>query len=183
MNTNEMIESLRGSSSEVEEKFGAFNEEQLNWKPSADEWSVGQCLDHLVVTGKEYFPIIEGALAGKHNSTIWEKLPLLPTLGGNFILNAVQPENTRKNSAPGVFKPSSSDIPADVIQKLVATNDELIEWFQKTDGLETDKMVVASPISKMFTYKLATAMEIVVVHERRHILQAQRVVEAEGFPK
>ena len=61
-------------------------------------------------------------------------------------------------------------------------NETLIDNLAKTEGMETSKMVVTSPISKMFTYKLSTASEIVVVHERRHLDQAERVTSSQGFP-
>jgi len=45
--------------------FGRLTPTQLNWKPSAERWSVAQCFDHLLTSNKGYLPIIDSILAGK----------------------------------------------------------------------------------------------------------------------
>ena len=32
--------------------LGDLSELQFNWQPGADRWSIAQCMDHLVVTGR-----------------------------------------------------------------------------------------------------------------------------------
>jgi hypothetical protein len=44
---------------ETRARFGRLSAQQLNWKPGADQWSVAQCFDHLVVTSGAYFPILD----------------------------------------------------------------------------------------------------------------------------
>ncbi len=34
------------------EQFSGLSENQINWKPSEEKWSIGECIDHLVVTHK-----------------------------------------------------------------------------------------------------------------------------------
>ena len=45
--------------------FGDLTAQQLNWKPSADQWSVAQCFDHLVTANESFFPIFERVLSGE----------------------------------------------------------------------------------------------------------------------
>ena len=40
-------------------------EEQLNWQPAPDSWSVGQCLEHLCITNEAYLPAISQAVNQK----------------------------------------------------------------------------------------------------------------------
>ena len=52
----------------AEETTRAFNQlsaEQINWKPSEAEWSVGQCFDHLIISNHPYFRIIEEVRQGR----------------------------------------------------------------------------------------------------------------------
>jgi hypothetical protein len=35
-------------------QFSGFSETQINWKPSEEKWSIGECIEHLVVTHKLY---------------------------------------------------------------------------------------------------------------------------------
>ena len=51
--------------------FGDLTAQQLNWKPSADQWSVGQCFDHLVTANEAFFPIFEKVPGGEKKNTFW----------------------------------------------------------------------------------------------------------------
>src|SRR5262249_33934007 len=42
--------------------FGHLKLEQLNWKPSADSWSVSQCLEHLISSNQAYDPVLDRIL-------------------------------------------------------------------------------------------------------------------------
>ena len=180
---NRQAEKLAVLSVEVKEKFGGLSSEQLNWKPNADSWSVGQCLDHLVVTNKQEIPAIKGGLAGEHNQSIWERLPLLSAVTGKFIVKAVDPENTRKNKAPKTFQPSQSDIGTDIVDEYLKTSEKVQELIKESEGVPTRRMVITSPIARVATYSIHDALKIVVLHDHRHFNQALRVMESEGFPK
>ena len=48
---------------ETKRVFGRLSAEQINWKPSEREWSIGQCFDHLIISNRPYVPIFEEILA------------------------------------------------------------------------------------------------------------------------
>jgi hypothetical protein len=39
-----------------------LTETQLNWQPSAEQWSIAQCLDHLTVATNEFEKYFEPAI-------------------------------------------------------------------------------------------------------------------------
>ena len=43
-----VIDEITDIGQKVEFTFGHLSAEQINWKPSADSWSVGQCFEHLI---------------------------------------------------------------------------------------------------------------------------------------
>ncbi len=55
-------------------RFGGLTTDQLNWKPSVEQWSVAQCYDHLVTANTAYFPTFETISSGEKVSTFWERL-------------------------------------------------------------------------------------------------------------
>jgi len=61
---------------ETERMFGHLSGEQLNWKPGPEEWSVGQCFDHVVISNRPYEPIVEEILAGRRRRRFRERVPL-----------------------------------------------------------------------------------------------------------
>jgi DinB superfamily len=160
--------------------FGQLTVSQLNWKPSADRWSVAQCFDHLLTTNKGYIPIIKSVLAGKKR-TLWERMPVLPGLGGKLLIKSLDPASTRKLKAPKSFQPAQSDISGSVINDFIDQQAKIVEAMKATEHLDLERLVITSPVSAAITYSLMDAYRIVVVHERRHFQQAKRVTEESAF--
>jgi hypothetical protein len=162
--------------------FGQLTPAQLNWKPSPERWSVAQCFDHLITSNKGYFPIIDAVLAGRKQS-FWERMPLVPGLGGKLLIKSLDPASPRKLKAPKSFQPAESDIDASVIDDFVAQQTKIVEKMQETRQLDLEKIVITSPALAAITYSLMDAYRIIVVHEHRHFQQAKRVTEEAAFPK
>ena len=166
---------------EAKSTFGKLTPAQLNWKPSAERWSVAQCFDHLLTTNKGYFPPIEGVLAGI-KPTFWQRMPIIPGLAAKLLIKSLDPKSTRKIKAPGKFQPAQSDISASVIDDFVEQQGKIVEKMKATKHLDLEKIIITSPVAAAVTYSLMDAYRIIVVHERRHFEQARRVTEEAAFP-
>jgi DinB superfamily len=177
-----LVKELQTVAEDARKVFGGLSAAQLNWKPSAEQWSVGQCLDHLIVTNRCFFPDMERVASGKYRSSLWGRVSPLSGFFARFILKALDPEKGRKTKAPRVFEPSKSDVAADVIERFEAHQAELSTRMRATAGADLRGLKVTSPVSPVATYSLLDAYRIVVAHERKHFEQARRVTRAEGFP-
>jgi DinB family protein len=166
---------------EAKDTFGRLTPAQLNWKPSAERWSVAQCFDHLLSANKGYLPEIDNVLAGKKRR-FWERMPVLPGLMGKFLIKAVDPASTRKVKAPKVFQPAQSDISGSVIDDFVAQQATIIEKMKATAHLDLERIIITSPVAPVVVYSLMDTYRVIVVHNRRHFEQARRVTEESGFP-
>jgi hypothetical protein len=176
-----VIDAANNVASEARSTFGHLTPSQLNWKPSAERWSVAQCFDHLMTTNKGFFPAIDSALAGKKR-TLWESVPVLPGLMGKMVIKAVEPKSIRKFKARKKFDPAQSDITGSIINDFVDHQAEVIAKMKATQHLDLEKIVITSPIAAVMTYSLMDAYRIIVIHEERHFEQAKRVIEETGFP-
>jgi hypothetical protein len=176
-----LISAAHNIADETRTTFGRLSAEQLNWKPSAERWSVAQCFDHLLTSNKGYFPVIDSVLAGKKR-TLWESVPALPGLMGKLLIKSLDPASTRKIKAPQKFQPAQSNISATVVDDLVAQQSQIVEKMKATAHLDLDQIVITSPVAAVVTYSLLDAYRIIVVHEARHFQQAKRVTEESNFP-
>ena len=164
---------------DVRESFAGLTLTQLNWKPALDNWSVGQCFEHLNAAGSGMVRAIEAKTDGTSPPTFYERLPLLPQIFGRVISNAVSPEGQRKIKAPKIFEPTQSDVDDGVVASFLE--------FQPTIAAAMERcsdpgVIMASPAAAFITYSLLDAFTIVVRHEQRHVLQAKRVMEHTDFP-
>jgi len=176
-----VIDAANNVANEARSTFGHLTPSQLNWKPSAERWSVAQCFDHLLTSNKGYLPIIDNVLAG-YKRTFWQSMPVLPGLMGKLLVKSMDPASTRKVKAPKRFQPAQSEISASVINDFVAQQKQMIDKMKATEHLDLEKIVITSPVAGVVIYSLMDAYRLIVVHEQRHFQQAKRVTEEPGFP-
>ena len=176
-----LLEELKAVADDAQKVFGGLTPAQLNWKPSAEQWSVGQCFEHLIKTNRALFPVLEAAARGDRQSGLWERVSPLSGFFGRLVLRSLA--SKRKFPAPSALKPSSSGVDAEVIEQFVGHQGELADLVRANEGTDLRGTIVTSAISPFVTYSMLDACRIAVAHERRHFAQARRVTEAEGFPR
>jgi hypothetical protein len=178
-----LIKEARAIAVDAEKRFGELNAAQLNWQPNAESWSVGTCFDHLIKTNSEMCGAAESHIKGTHKATIWERLPFGHKFFGNFVIKATLPENPKKVKSPKVFAPTASDVRGDVVKRFVESHKRVVETLEASREIDSAKIIVTSPVAKFVTYSLLDAYTIIVQHELRHLKQAERVMQSEGFPQ
>ena len=167
---------------ETKRRFGHLSAEQINWKPGGDEWSIGQCFDHLIISNRPFLTIIEEIGQGRRRRRAWERVPLLPRVFGKLLIRTLRPDTGRKVKAPRALNPSTSQIPAAIITSFVEQQDLLLQRMEATGGLELERITITSPVARLITYSLMDAYRLIVVHEQNHFVQASRLLQWPGFP-
>lgn len=155
---------------------------QLNWKPAPESWSIGQCMDHLVVSDSLYFPTLEKIADGSFRMNTWEKINPFSHFLGRVLVNQMTEKVTKKVKAPKVFVPSSSQLDPGIMDRFYKHLDTLLDYVSGFKRTDLDKTHITSPVSKVVTYSLRDALTILVNHEHRHVNQAMRVKDAKDFP-
>jgi hypothetical protein len=179
---NNLIDQAGTIADDASRVFGNLSSQQLNWKPSPERWSVAQCFDHLITANKSYFPAIDRVLEGQRNTSVWERMPLFPSVWGKLLIKSLDPASTRKLKAPKSFAPAQSDVSGTIIEDFVEQQKKVIEQMKATAHLDLEKIIITSPALSVITYSLMDAYRIIVVHEQRHFQQARRVMDETAFP-
>jgi hypothetical protein len=164
-------------------RFDALTAQQLNWKPSAQAWSVAQCLDHLMVINREYYPTFDRVLEDRYPRSLLHRLPGAPAFFGRLMVKSLSPGSTRKLKAPGTAQPSSSTLDANIVERFVDHQRDLLARMKRLEAKDPERLVITSPFARAIVYSLLDAFRLIVAHERRHFAQAERVVATEGFPR
>jgi hypothetical protein len=181
-NLSEVIAEAEQLRRRVTASFSTLSSEQINWKPSEGQWSIAQCLEHLILLNEPYFPKIERILAGEYRPSLWERMPLLPTYFSRVVLAAVEPGGKQRFKARPSFVPRSSPIDTGIVARFSAHQADLIRLMNASAKLPIDKIIITSVVSPFVTYSLWDAYRILVAHEQRHLEQAEGVKRAQGFP-
>lgn len=177
----DLTSKLQVISEDARASFGQLSSDQLNWKPSEKGWSVAQCLEHLILTNSEFFGEMDQIIAGTRKNSFFENYSPFSGMFGRFLIKAVT-EGSRPAKAPSQRIVPPSDVPADIVDKYCDHQAEMVEKVSKTGDVDWQKTIVTSPFLAVFTYSLADAYVVLVEHSKRHINQAKRVTQEDGFP-
>ena len=162
-----------------------LSEAQLNWKPSPEQWSIAQCLEHLVVATKgfeKYFTAGVGTCA-KEPARSPGTPKYKPSLVGGWLAKQVSPEAARKLPAPKIFRPGNSSDIQRSLESFLDEQDRFLDFVQRSEGIDYNKTRLRSPVTPLMRYSLADAFVITVLHGERHLGQARRVREMPQFPR
>lgn len=182
MNMIEAASEYESVKEQVLAEFASLSEPQLNWKPSESSWSVGQCLDHLILSKRFFMPDLDRVSCGDRVNSFWEEWSPLRALSTKLYLSYMR-SNKTKVKVPSKEIVPPSRIPADIVERFVRQQDEIISKIAGIPEEVARRTTLSSPFLKAFTYRLADGLLILAEHDRRHIRQALRVIGTEGFPK
>ena len=163
-------------------QFSGLSEAQINWKPSEEKWSIGECIDHLVVTHKLYNSKIkehqrlfedfgEGSFKFKH------------TFSGRMILKYVDPNSTTRSKTFKVFKPTMRQINTNIIRSFCEEVESMISFAEKLHGVDLRKIKISSPLTKLLRMNVGDVLLINLYHDKRHLNQAEKILNETNFPK
>jgi hypothetical protein len=177
---------FEASKTEARGLVAGLSHAQFNYRPAPDRWSVAECLVHLNTVAK-VFPAIDRTIAAAQARGWTSAGPFRYGWVANWMVRTFEPPVRRRFRAPKMFRPApppAAGYPAsDVLAEYVAVRDQLLERVRRANGLDLRRAVVVSPANRLVRMSLGAYLAFLAAHDRRHLWQAQRVREAEGFPE
>ena len=178
-----LMESAAGAESGVSDLVAPLTREQIFWKPAPERWSIAQCLDHLMVTGDQYYPRTRVAIDEARSRGLLSSAPYAPSFIGKRFLGAVGPVIRFRIKARPIFDPAPVPRPT-VVDDFFMHRGTLLELIRDADGVDLRRGgTISSPLTRLLRFSIGECLEMLVVHEHRHLEQARRVVAEPGFPR
>jgi hypothetical protein len=178
--TTRLLSELNASDQRAVTLAQPLNLEQLNWKPGPGQWSIGQCLEHLAVSNEVYGAAITEALAAAPQGSASEIHP--GWFARYFIREYVAPaEKPRRHKAPPKIA-VTKDVDANILQRFLDTNRATRRLVDRATGVDVNRVRFKNPFVFWVRFTVGAGLEIMSKHEQRHLLQAERVRNAPGFP-
>ncbi|MEO8482019.1 MAG: DinB family protein [Acidobacteriota bacterium] len=173
---------LEAADQRAEQLARGLTYEQLNWTPAPGAWSVGQCLQHLLIANQVYLQPISKALDGRPPSPVNEVR--LGWFSSWFIRTYIAPSSSGARSpAPKKIRPAQDDVDLSVLDAFLASNLAARELIFRAGHYDVNRIRFKNPLVPLVRFTVGTGLEIVSNHERRHLLQAERVRESPAFPR
>lgn len=162
--------------------FSHLSENQLNWKSSSENWSVGECINHLLTTNEQYLAKIEKIInlfpSGSEKDYLYSQ-----SFMGKMITKAVDPSNIKQFKTFKVFLPDKSTVRKTIVKDYVNSSKKFIEHINKIRYLDLKKIKLSSPVNILIRLNLGDVLIVIPKHDERHLNQANKLMKMEYFPK
>lgn len=169
--------------SEADALIAPLTEEQFNWEPKPGAWSVAQCIEHLNITARLYLPRLDEGIADAIRGGLYGEGPYQHDLIGRMFIRVMEPPATFKVKAPVSFRPGPRRSRSEIMAAFRAYQVQFVDRLRQANGLDLRRAKVHSPASTWIKMSLGAGFALMAAHERRHLWQARRVTQSEGFPK
>lgn len=149
----------------------------LNYKTTSQSWSALECLEHLNLYGRFYLPEI----AKRINETPSRKETYFKSGWlGNYFANSLLPkEELNKMSTFKNMNPLNSKLDRTVINDFLNQQIQILELLDKSKDVSLNKTKTSISISSWIKLKLGDTFRVVIYHNQRHMMQAEKALN--GF--
>jgi len=172
-----IIQDLEAAQDRLDRLADTTHSRTFSTRPEADSWSPAECIAHLNLSSRAILPVLRAGIAAaraRQGRTSHYRRDVI----GWVISHLVASSSAVKLKAAADFVPARDhDMPA-LLREFAALQGELADCVRQAEGLPIDRVMVTSPFDQRVSYNLYAALTLVARHQHRHLLQAERAVEA-----
>lgn len=180
------LEAIAQDAAAVAQRFAALEarvrDEHWNRRPTEHEWSVAECIAHLNISSAAMLPRMRAAFEEARKLPPVGDRAYKGTMFGKLLAKMVGPVpqvlgfRLGRVKTPPAFVPGS-DLPrAAVVAEFRRWLGEELELIRSASGLAVDQVTLDSPFVAGAKYDGFSSLKIVVNHEMRHLVQAERAL-------
>jgi hypothetical protein len=168
-------------------KLAHLGENQLNWSPTADSWSISEVLAHL----NSYSSYYNNALSERIQNTKFrepKELFVSSPLGRSawISMKLGNAKNIkRKFKAPRTSNPRYDNtlVKGNDFELFIAHQNTMLDILEKAKTINIRKAKVKISISRIIRLRFGDALMFVIYHNQRHMQQIINLMQHPKFPK
>ena len=159
-----------------------LSDAEFNRRPAAGRWSAAECLDHLN-TLRKILPAIDRAITHAAARGLRSEGPFHYGWFARWMIRSFEPPPQRRFRNPRLLEPAHQPLAPDaVLREFLSLRDALTRRVQQADGLDLERVIVVSPVSRFFRMPLGGYFAFLLAHDRRHLWQARQALGAGAAP-
>jgi hypothetical protein len=162
--------------------LGELTPEQFNWRPNPKRWSVGQCLEHIILTARIYPRKLEKMLAESQARQARGERPYVEGVITRWFVRAMEPPPVMRIRTVGEVDPPRNLDRDVVMANFEAVHDEIERVIRQSDGSSLVHARGPSAFVSVLRFTVGQTMALSLGHARRHLWQARQVRSSPGFP-
>jgi hypothetical protein len=160
-----------------------ITEDQFNWRPFDNRWSIAECLAHLSLQGSHLLPAIKEAVNKTRSRGLFSWGPFKVSWLGRLYIRSTEPPVRMRRRSPERHVPPRGQSLNVVLPGLLDLHRRIDDLMTEANGLDLSKIKVTPPRVPLISLNLLEMLMYLAAHERRHIEQAWQVRYHHNFPK
>ena len=172
-----IVKLLEETRKELLDAVEKLTDEQWNYKPAPERWSVAETAEHILLTERLLFGTVQKALAAPPNPE-WKTR----TAGKDEFIERVLPDRSRKAEAPAAVRPAGKISREQIIREFKEARERTLQFTRETDRALREH-TQEHPFPVFNTLNAYQWLIYIPLHNRRHDLQIAEVKADKGFPK
>ena len=168
------LKEITKQNSTVVENFLTLNEAKLNNRLNDNSWNILECVEHLNRYFKFYIPEIKKQIqCSNYNPSIEFKTGYL----GDYFANSMKTGRIKPMKTLKSMNPIHSKLTKHVLHDFLVYQKQLLVLIDLSSKVSLTRTKTAISISKFIKLRLGDTLRVVVYHNQRHIIQAQKIKE------
>lgn len=176
------IEQLEQIKVEANQLLAGITASQFNWTPDPRRWSIGQCVEHLNITGELQLEALKDPVEQLRKDNLTTTRPFKIRFLARKFLKSLEPPVKQRFRSPKVYKPGLPLSWERELERFLKLQDDCIALLNGADGLDLTAIKVASPAARWLRFPAAVWLASIPAHERRHLWQIRQLMAEPGFP-
>lgn len=152
-----------------------LDEATFNWRPTPSQWSIEECLAHLIIVGNQEVRALEAGIQRGKERGLTGDGPFSYGPVERYVVGQTEPPVRNPIHAPQRFRPLHGQPITGVLPTFLHLQSQLMMQAETAKGLDLRRVKIATPISRFLRLSLGAMLAQIAAHERRHIEQARRV--------
>jgi len=176
-----ILQQLKNAEEAATLLFARLSRAQANWQPSRGSWSIWQCLNHLTRTNHVYCQaMLEGITRSRQG--VGGTAEIEPGWFGRWFIGKMEPPARTRYKAMKKAIPATNGDPQEALRAFVDSHAEVRRVVEYWGQVDFNHVRFQNPFVAVLRFTVGTGLMVINAHDRRHLWQAKRVEEAEGFP-
>jgi DinB superfamily len=160
------------------QSFLRLSNEQLNYKPGPDKWSITEIFEHLTITHGIYLDSIGRLLT---HAPVNAKENFKSNWLGNWAYEKIMPRpdgTVFKMKAPKLLQAKTRNMDgAAVLNNYMKQLDEFDHVLELSQYVDLQKIKIPFSFTKLLKLRLGDNLRFIVAHNERHLMQAQKILK------
>lgn len=148
---------------------------ELNKRLTNESWSTLECLEHLNLYGNFYLPEIKDRI--QRSTTTKATTEFKSGWLGNYFAQSMLPkEKLNKMKAFKSMNPFHSNLSKTTVTVFIDQQNQLLDLLNASRNVNLNKIKTSISITTLIKLKLGDTFRFLIYHNKRHIVQAQKVL-------